>query len=53
MRGTIRTLRVVQWTNLASILLYAVVGEIVGSGARAVDPSLSYVFSTALWPLWE
>ena len=47
MRGTIRTLRVVQWTMLGSILLYAVVGEVVGSGARAADPSLSYVFSTA------
>jgi hypothetical protein len=32
---------------LGSILLYAVVGELMGSGARAVDPSLSYVFTTA------
>jgi len=32
---------------LGSILLYAVVGEVLGSGARAVDPSLSYVFTTA------
>ncbi len=47
MRGTIRTLRVVQWAMLGSILLYAVVGEVVGSGARAADPSLNYVFSTA------
>jgi|SRR5580700_9067233 hypothetical protein len=47
MRGTVRTLRAVQWTMLGSILLYAVVGELVGSGARAVDPSLSYVFTTA------
>lgn len=47
MRGTIRTLRAVQWSMLGSILLYAVVGEVLGSGARAVDPSLSYVFATA------
>lgn len=47
MRGTIKTLRAVQWAMLGSILLYAVVGEVVGSGARAVDPSLSYVFTTA------
>jgi hypothetical protein len=47
MRGTIRTLRVVQWAMLGSILLYAAVGEVLGSGARAADPSLSYFFSTA------
>jgi hypothetical protein len=45
MRGTLRTLRAVQWTMLGSILLYAVVGEVVGSSARAADPSLSYVFT--------
>ena len=47
MRGTIRTLHAVQWTMLGSIFLYAVVGEVLGSGATAVNPSLSYVFSTA------
>jgi hypothetical protein len=47
MKGTIRTLRIVQWSMLGSILLYAVVGEVVGSGARVADPSFSYVFSTA------
>jgi hypothetical protein len=47
MRGTIRTVRAVQWSMLGSILLYAVGGEVLGSGARAVDPSLSYVFATA------
>jgi hypothetical protein len=40
-------LRVVQWTMLGSICLYAVAGEVLGAGARAVDPSLSYFFSTA------
>jgi len=47
MRGTVRTLRAVQWTMLGSILLYAVIGEVLGRGARAIDPSLSYVFTTA------
>jgi hypothetical protein len=47
MRGTVRTLRAVQWTMLGSILLYAVVGEVLRHGARTIDPSLSYVFTTA------
>ena len=47
MRGTLRTLRVVQWTMLGSILLYAVVGEVLRHSARAIDASLSYVFTTA------
>ena len=46
MRGTLRTLRIVQWAMLVSILLYAVVGEAVGLQARAADPALQYVFST-------
>jgi hypothetical protein len=46
MRGTIRTLRTVQWTMLGSILLYAVVGEVLGSRVKAADPSLSYFFTT-------
>jgi hypothetical protein len=47
MKGTLRMLRIVQWTMLGSILLYVVIGEVLGTGGRAVDPSLSYVFSTA------
>lgn len=47
MRGTIRTLRAVQWTMLGSILLYAVVSEVLSSRARGVDPSLTYFFTTA------
>jgi cytochrome b561 len=47
MRGTIRTLRVLQWAMLGSILVYAVVGEFVSFRATAADPSLSYVFTTA------
>jgi predicted Co/Zn/Cd cation transporter (cation efflux family) len=47
MKGTLRMLRVVQWTMLGSILLYVVIGEVLSTGGRAVDPSLSYVFTTA------
>jgi hypothetical protein len=47
MQGTLRTLRTVQWAMLGGILLYAVVGEVLGSGVRAANPSLSYVFTTA------
>ncbi len=47
MRGTIRTLRMVQWTMLGSIALYAVIGEVLGSGARSADLSLNYFFTTA------
>jgi hypothetical protein len=47
MKSALQTLRVVQWAMLVSIVLYAFLGEVVVSRARAVDPSLSYVFSTA------
>jgi len=39
-------LRAVQWSLLGSIALYALVGQMVGPGARAVNPALSYVFGT-------
>jgi len=41
-----KTLRAVQWLMLASILLYVILGEFVGPGARGVNPTLSYLFST-------
>ncbi len=47
MRGTLRTLRAVQWAMLGSIVLYAVVGEVLGSRAGVANPSLNYVFTTA------
>jgi cytochrome b561 len=47
MRGTIKTLRAVQWTMLGSIVLYVVAGEVLGSRPRGVDASLSYVFTAA------
>jgi cytochrome b561 len=47
MQGTLRTLRTMQWAMLVSILLYAVVGEALGSRVRGANASLSYVFTTA------
>lgn len=47
MGGTVRTLRIVQWTMLASVVFCAVAGEVLGSRARGVDPTLSYIFTTA------
>jgi hypothetical protein len=47
MKSALRTLRVLQRMMLGSIAAFAVLGEIVGSGARALDPSLNYIFSTA------
>ena len=47
MRATVRTLRLVQWAMLASILLYGVEGEIAGSSAGSANASLSYIFTTA------
>ena len=46
MSRAVKTLRAVQWLMLASILLYGVVGEILGPVTRAVDPALSYLFTT-------
>jgi len=46
MGGTLKLLRAVQLAMLGSILLYAVVGESAGPHAKAVDPRLTYVFTT-------
>jgi hypothetical protein len=43
----LKFLRVVQFALLGSILLYAVIGEVMGPSARALNPSLSYIFTTA------
>jgi hypothetical protein len=42
----LRTLRAVQWSMLASIVLYGVVGEFAGWSVRGVDPTVSYIFTT-------
>jgi F0F1-type ATP synthase membrane subunit c/vacuolar-type H+-ATPase subunit K len=47
MTRVLKTLRVVQWSMLASILLYAALGQVLlGREGRAVDPAVSYLFST-------
>jgi len=46
MNQALRTLRAVQWSMLASILLYVALGEVVGPSARAVNPATSYLFAT-------
>lgn len=46
MGKVLKTLRAVQWALLASIVLYALVGEIAGPQPRGPDPALSYIFST-------
>jgi cytochrome b561 len=39
-------LRIVQWAMLASIALYAAVGQLASPIARALDPGASYLFAT-------
>jgi F0F1-type ATP synthase membrane subunit c/vacuolar-type H+-ATPase subunit K len=46
MNKAVRTLRAVQWSMLASVLLYGILGQLWSPGARAVDPTLNYVFTT-------
>jgi F0F1-type ATP synthase membrane subunit c/vacuolar-type H+-ATPase subunit K len=46
MTRALSILRAVQWAMLASILLYVLVGQLAGPVARALDPSLSYLFAT-------
>lgn len=46
MARSLKTLRLVQWSMLLSILLYVAVGEVLGPRIRHVDPALSYVFTT-------
>jgi F0F1-type ATP synthase membrane subunit c/vacuolar-type H+-ATPase subunit K len=46
MPKALKTLRAVQWSMLASIILYAVGAEVISPRVRGADPTLSYVFST-------
>ncbi len=46
MTRALTTLRAVQWAMLASILLYALLGQLARPVARALDPGLSYLFAT-------
>lgn len=42
----LRTIGLLQWSMLASILLYVAVGEFVHPATRPVAPSVSYLFTT-------
>jgi F0F1-type ATP synthase membrane subunit c/vacuolar-type H+-ATPase subunit K len=42
----LQTLRAVRWAMLASIVLYVIMGEVVGPASRGVDPALSYLLAT-------
>lgn len=45
MPKALKTLRLVQWCLLLSILLYAGVAELTGPSVRAVNPTINYLFS--------
>lgn len=44
--GALKTLRAMQWSMLASIVLFGIIGKIAGPVARGADPSLSYLCTT-------
>jgi hypothetical protein len=46
MSRALKTLRLAQWSMLASILLYVGLGEVVRPAARGINPTLSYIFTT-------
>ena len=46
MDRALRTLRLLQWSMLVSILLYIALGEFVRPATRAVAPSVSYLLTT-------
>lgn len=47
MAHALKTLRAVQWAMLGSIWLYALLGEFLRPAQHALDPSVSYAFTTA------
>jgi hypothetical protein len=46
MGGTSKSLRIVQFAMLASIVSYIVIGEVAGPAPRPVNQAFSYTFST-------
>ena len=46
MNSAMRMLRMVQLAMLVTILVYGVVGEVAGPRAKAVDPAVTYLFTT-------
>jgi len=47
MQVTLRTLRIIQFAMLGSILLYVALGELLASASRSANPSLSYFLMTS------
>jgi hypothetical protein len=46
MSQAMKMLRAVQWAMVGSIIVYAILGEFVRPASRALDPALSYLFTT-------
>jgi len=46
MSRALKTLRLAQWSMLASIVLYVGLGEVVRPAASGINPTLSYIFTT-------
>ena len=46
MSRALKTLRLAQWSMLASIVLYVGLGEVVRPAVRGINPTLSYIFTT-------
>jgi hypothetical protein len=46
MSRALKTLRLAQWSMLASIVLYVGLGEVVPPAVRGINPTLSYIFTT-------
>lgn len=46
MAKALKSLRAIQWSMLASIVLYGLVGELVRPVNRSLDPGIAYLFTT-------
>jgi hypothetical protein len=46
MLAVLRTLRAIQWGMLASVIVYAFIGEVAGGRGISRNPTLNYILST-------
>ena len=46
MNRALKTLRLVQWALLGSVVLYVGLGELIRPVARGINPTISYLFTT-------
>jgi hypothetical protein len=46
MNSALKTLRVVQWAMLASILIYVILSVVIPTRLQMLDPAVSYLFTT-------